>query len=375
MSSETGYLYRTAGSPFWWMRYRGPKRADRPRGDYRDSTKIVACGTDPTAPCVDRCACRKKALAQLREKRRQYANYRAEGRAFPDPKWLRRSVGDLLDNLLASYETRHIRSLRQVRAHMEHVKRLLGGYGVADISDRLDWYIQTRRSEAQKAETTIEDATLDRELELLRPAYDLVRLGDLAPIRKKLVRGNDNARTGFVNREQFEALVAQLPSELLQDIARFAYATGMRRESILTLTWDGYDADSRTLRLHPARSKNGKPVTIVLGRWPMLDEVISRRVAARVVGSALIFHNGRGGHVGDFYTSWRRAAKRAKIGAVTIHDFRRSAVRNMVRAGVPETVAMAISGHKTRAIFDRYDITDEKDLADAMVKRARFEGA
>jgi integrase len=344
----------------YWIRYSGP-RPDGTWGQIRESAKTRDS---------------EKAKKLLRNRLRGVANHRDGIRRFQGPFQERVTVDELLDNLERSYETRQLKSLRQVKVHAAHVRKAFGFEKAAAITRRrVEDYIASRR-EAKAA-----GATIDRETEILRRALTLgAEDGVVAfvPRVTRLVKGHANARQGFVERAELDAFVSELPSQVLRDVALWAYGTGMRKGEILSLTWAGYDRETRAIRLHARNSKTGRGRMVALDGWLELAEIIERRLSARRLDSPLIFHNGRGGRVGDFYTTWARAIGRAKVNGkgitpFTLHDFRRTAVRNMIRAGVPERVAMEISGHRTRAIFDRYNIVSERDLAEAMEMRAAYE--
>ncbi len=119
------------------------------------------------------------------------------------------------------------------------------------------------------------------------------------------------------------------------------------------------------MRLDPGETKNDEARTLYMDEelWKEMHVLHSKRR----LGCPYVFHrNGR--PIRDFRDSWETACTQANVDGRFLHDFRRTAVRNMVRAAVPERVAMKISGHKTRSVFDRYNIVSDEDLRDAARK-------
>src|SRR5262245_15308518 len=172
-----------------------------------------------------------------------------------------------------------------------------------------------------------------------------------------------NVREGFLEPPEFEAVCALLP-DYLQDATRFAYLTGWRVGAIRALEWRDVDLRARTLLLRAAHAKNKRAKLLPL--TAALLDLIERRVAARDLACPFVFPGAAGGRLGDFRKAWKRACATAGERGVVFHDLRRSGARNAVRAGVPEQVVMELGGWRTRAVFGRYNITSERDLADAI---------
>ena len=185
----------------------------------------------------------------------------------------------------------------------------------------------------------------------------------------------DNTREGFFTRAEVESVIKRLPSDL-GDFTRWAYLTAWRKGEIASLRWTDVDVEGRKVALSGSagrRSKNKKARPMTLAGE--LAAIIERRSAARaalVVKKGLetdrVFFRNDGSPVQDFKKAWASACKAAGVAGRLFHDLRRSGIRNMTRAGVSRKVATAISGHRTEAIYARYDIADEEDLKDAVIK-------
>jgi integrase len=342
--------------PFWQIAYSGPKH-DGTWGEIRESARTSD---------------RRVAGKLLRDRLRKTANHRLGVERFVGPGQDRVTVSEIIKDMVRDAETRGLRSVRTTKAHVAHLTEYFGhDLAVTVTADRIRRYIATRKE--QKAAP----GTIDRETEKLNRAFSLaVQEGKLAfrPAVPKLLRPNENARQGFVEKAQLETIKANLDDPDVVDLVEWLATTGMRKGEALSLSWESFDRETWTLRLPAKDAKTGHGRVLALEG--VLKAIIERRIAARRLDVPRIFH--RRGHarrserfdtqwgaMGDFSKLWRAACKKAGVPALRLHDLRRSAVRNLIRAGVGQAVAMAISGHETEAMFRRYNITNEEDLREA----------
>ena len=183
----------------------------------------------------------------------------------------------------------------------------------------------------------------------------------------------NNTRKGFFEHGEFLALRGALPY-FLKDFVTFAYKTGWRISEISGLTWSQVDRNQGIACLEVGETKNDDARTVYLD--PELKEIIYKHLKNRKKSNILlpyVFVNRTGkDKIKRFDKAWKKACKDAKIGIRLFHDFRRTAVRNMVRSGIPERVAMMISGHKTRSVFDRYNIVSDTELGLVAQRQAEY---
>lgn len=269
----------------------------------------------------------------------------------------------------ADYKANARRSLPRVNRALVHLAAFFEGPAAAITNDRVTAYVARRRDVAKPA-------TVNRELAALRRALNLAhRAGKLARVPHIPALVENNARRGFFEPAQFRAVLAHVPTDL-RPLLECYYVTGWRKTELLTRERRHVDLKAGWLRLEPGETKNGRGRMFPL--VPRLRRALEAQERAtvaleRLLGKRIpwLFHRG-GARIKDFRHAWNAARVAAGVPGRLLHDFRRTAVRNLERAGVPRSSAMAMVGHETEAIYRRYAIVDEATLREAGAKLAKL---
>ncbi|MBM4255209.1 MAG: site-specific integrase [Deltaproteobacteria bacterium] len=275
------------------------------------------------------------------------------------------TVDGLIAGLLNHYITNGKRSLKWVKIKVnKHLLPYFAGKRAHEVSTA-DIQAFTK----QRQEAGASNGEINRELALLKRSYNLALQADLITKKPYIpLLQERNVRHGFFELREFEAVLAHLP-EALRPPMSFAYYTGWRIASeILKLTWSQVDLETGTVRLeaHTTKNDDARPIYLPQLLVDLLDQQWQQHLS-HYPTCPHVFHRS-GKPIISYAKDWKKAVTDAGLVGKIPHDFRRTAVRNLVRAGVPERVAMTITGHKTRSVFERYNIVSDGDLKEAVRK-------
>jgi integrase len=266
----------------------------------------------------------------------------------------------LLAILSKDYEINDRASTKTVQGHIKVLRDVLGTRRASDVT-----YEELQSLVLQWQRCGLSNATINRRLAALRRAYNLgcaagkVRRAPQFPHLRE-----ENVRQGFVEPDDFDRFLAALPDDGLRDFVEWLFYTGMRRGEAMKLKWEYvHEARGRSeLRIPATDTKNRKARVIPI--VAALQPIIRRRRRVRRFDCPLIFHRD-GKRIWEFRKSWESAARASGVKLLP-HDLRRSAIRNLIQAGVDQATAMRISGHRTADVFRRYQITTTDDMARAL---------
>jgi integrase len=347
-----GSIYKRGGK-FWIKYYRNGK-------SYRESSgtnkKMVA-----------------KKLLEIRE------GEIAQGK-LPGIHFEKVTFDQLAEDFLRDYRINQKKSLVRAERSVNHLRKFFTRAKANEVTTpRIKQYVENRLAERAA------NASINRELSALKRMLNL-GAQQTPPLVGRvpyipMLREN-NVRKGFFEHKDFMALRSALPY-YLQSFVTFAYKFGWRDSEIRYLKWKQVDIRNGIVRLEAGQTKNDEGRTVYLD-----DELRSifrflwerHKRSGRINPYVFPGRDGKG-LIKDFRTAWNNACRDAGLGygyklnreyvekwkdelpaGPILHDFRRTAVRNMIRAGIPERVAMMIAGQKTRSVFDRYNIVSDSDL-------------
>jgi integrase len=306
--------------------------------------------------------------------------------------------GDLRQMYLDDYRNEGKRSLRvnsetgeEYVDSLPHLDRFFGYHKAGDKGVKVSRITvdAIARFKNERREAKASPGTINRSLAALRRMFKLAQEAGklLAAPPVKLFSEPEQPRAGFLEIEDYQKLYDALP-EHVRPLFQIGYYTGMRLGEIVNLKWDRVSLANKTIRLEPQDTKNktSRLIPLIDGLPELLEGIRRKNPKADYV-----FLGRDGDQIGSFRKAWTAACVRAGVKTkldgqeitshfekdgtyrgFLFHDLRRSAVRNMIRAGIPRRRAMKISGHKNEDVFERYNIASEEDLHDDGTKLSEY---
>jgi len=355
-----GRVFERPGSPYWYVAYYAHSKEQRePARHVRTGAKLEATEKN-----------HHEAERWLKHRLGEITAEQHGGRPFVGPQQERVTVNQLLNALEQDYKLRDkwtVKIASVVKPLVEH----FGTWKAVEVtSDAVGKYIEDLREDG------LQNSTINHRTQLLRQAFKVGMRNKVVSAAPYIPRLSEvgNERQGFFETADFEAVVSHLP-EYLQDFARFGFLTGWRKGSITSLRWS--DVGEDVIYLRAENSKSRKPETMPI-EGELLSIIERRRNAAVLEGengskrfAEFVFHR-KGLPIGDCRKAWATACKAANVDHRLFHDLRRTASRNMISAGVPQAVAMKITGHRTDSMFRRYAIVNEEQKREALAKTQKY---
>lgn len=277
-------------------------------------------------------------------------------------------IGELLDDVLLSdikESTRYI----WTKLVAKNIRPFFGRIKAVNLTTaKMNDYRKKRIAEG------VVDSTANRELSILRTAFHNAR--KVTPPKVHVVpyfpmKKETTVRQGFVADDAYARLRDELPQELKALFVTY-YISGVRKSELLDIEWPQVDFEADSILLEKGDTKTDDPRTIPIlpGDHRNLLLALWEERQANWPESPWVFSR-CGEQIKDFRGAWKDARARAGLPDLLVHDLRRTAVRNMRRAGVPQVMRMKISGHKTDSMERRYDIAGEEGLPIARDLMAR----
>lgn len=276
------------------------------------------------------------------------------------------SVSELIESAFRHYEREGFSSLQDAKERWEkHLKPVFGSLRASQVTtEKLAAYGAARLQEKAAR------ATINRELALLRLAFNLGRKArQLQYVPHFPMHRENNTRTGFLEDAQYDKLAATCAKRglWLRTMFETAVQLGWRSGELKGMRVRQADIAAGILRLEPGTTKNRE------GREAVMPATLALLIQQSATGKQpdefLFTRDGQA--IKDFRGAWSEVTREAGVPDLLFHDLRRTAVRNMVRRGIAERVAMRITGHRTRSVFDRYHIVSANDLREAAEKMAQ----